>query len=239
MGVTLRYLHGLAVSHAAIEEGKILTNEYGESSYEITKAISVYGAAFDEEYPDFHGQGFLVDLGAIYRQDRWQAGLALRNIGSISWQGIEGNRLAEPLTGDIVTGGPDGPEFAFDEEEFEYKSEEFTSYTHSLPLVLQVHGSYQLLRSLAVSAGLEKAMASGWGYSSSPRLWAGIDWRPFGLLRLNGTIARQHEAWYYDTLLQLRLLGLWFNLQFSWGGTGFTPEKANGAMVSLSTLLHF
>lgn len=241
VGMTLRYLHGLAVAHAIIEEGKIVTNEYGESSYDITEAIFLQGALFDEEeYPDFSGQGIFFDLGAVYRQDRWQAGLVLRNIGSMSWHGVEGKRLAEPLTGDIITGGPEGPEFAFDEdEELEYEAEDFNSYTHSLPLVLQVHGSYQVLRSLAVSAGLEKAMAGGWGYSSSPRLWTGVDWRPFRPLRLSGTIARQHAAWHYDTLLQLRLWALWFNFQFSWSGTGFSPEKANGLAISLSTALHF
>lgn len=239
IGVTLRHLRGLGVAYAVIEEGKIMTNKYSESSYDISKATSFYGAAYDEEFPDFRGQGFFVDLGAIYRQDRWQAGLALRNIGSMNWRGIEGKRLAEPLQGEIITGGPEGPEFAFDEEAFEIKSEDFNSYTHSLPLVLEVHGSYQVLRSLAVSGGLEKAMATGWGYSSSPRLWAGMDWRPFRLLRLNGTIARQQLAWQYDALLQLRLWALWFNLQFSWGGTGFSPEKANSLLISLSTFLHF
>ncbi len=240
IGTTLRYLHGLGVAYATIEEGKIVTNKYGESSYDISKATFLHGTAYDQnKYPDFRGQGFFVDLGAIYRQNRWQAGLALKNIGSMSWQGIDGKQLAEPLKGDIITGGPEGPKFAFDKENFEYKSEKFNSYTHSLPLVLQVHGSYQVLRSLAVSAGLEKAMEDGWGYSSNPRLWAGMDWRPFRLLRLSGTVARQQEAWYYDALFQLRLWALWLNLQLSWGGTGFSPDEANGLMASLSMFLHF
>ena len=122
----------------------------------------------EEEYPGFGGQGIFCDLGAIYRQNRWQAGVAVRNIGSMSWRGVKGQRLSEPLAGEIITGGPEGPVFAFEEEEFEYQAEEFSSYTHSLPLVIEVHGSYQVLRSLAVSGGLEKAMANGWGYSSSP-----------------------------------------------------------------------
>jgi hypothetical protein len=237
VAMTLRHLHGLGVGHAVIEEGKILTNEYGESSYEIGKAVFFHGMAGND--PGYGGQGIFCDLGAIYRQNRWQAGVAVRNIGSMSWRGVKGQRLAEPLAGEIITGGPEGPVFVFEEEEFEYQSEEFSSYTHSLPLVVEIHGSYQVLRSLAVSGGLEKAMASGWGYSSSPRLWAGVDWRPFRLLRLNGTIARQQAAWQYNTLLQLRLWALWLNLQFSWGGTGFTPEEANRLMINFSTLLHF
>jgi hypothetical protein len=240
VAMTLRYLRGLGVGHAIIEEGKISTNEYGESSYEIGKAVFLHGMAYnEEEYPGFGGQGIFCDLGAIYRQNRWQAGVAVRNIGSMSWRGVKGQRLSEPLAGEIITGGPEGPVFAFEEEEFEYQAEEFSSYTHSLPLVIEVHGSYQVLRSLAVSGGLEKAMANGWGYSSSPRLWAGVDWRPFRLLRLNGTIARQQAAWEYNTLLQLRLWALWLNLQFSWGGTGFSPEEANRLMINFSTLLHF
>lgn len=240
VAMTLRYLNGLAVGYAAIEDGKILTNEYGEASYEIGKAVFLHGTAYnEEEYPGFSGQGIFFDLGAIYRQDRWQAGLAVRNLGSMSWRGVEGKRLAEPLTGEIITGGPEGPEFGFDEEEFEYSSEDFSSYTHSLPLVLQVHGSYQVLRSLAISGGLEKAMANGWGYSSSPRLWAGVDWRPFRLLRLNGTVARQQAAWHYNALLQLRLWALWLNFQLNWGGTGFSVDEANRLMISFSTLLHF
>src|SRR5690554_2307634 len=186
VGVNLRYLYGLAVMNAEIGNGKIETNEYGETSYTISDAVYFQGT-IDE--PGFSGQGFLFDLGALYRQDSWQAGLAVKNIGKMNWEGVEGEKLVDALTGDIITGGPDGPEFP--EEEPEYEAETFSSYSHSLPLVLQAHGSYQLLRSLAVSAGMDKALKSGWGYSSKPRFWTGLDWRPFGLLHLGGTVARQ------------------------------------------------
>src|SRR5690554_1636255 len=155
----------------------------------------------------------------------------------MNWEGVEGEKLVGALTGDIITGGPDGPEFP--EEEPEYEAETFSSYSHSLPLVLQAHGSYQLLRSLAVSAGMDKALKSGWGYSSKPRFWTGLDWRPFGLLHLGGTVARQGAMWQYDTMLELRLWAWWLNLQAGWSGSGFFLEKANGFNISLSSAIHF
>ncbi len=234
VGINLRYLYGLGVYEAQIKNGKIETNEIGETEYTISDALYYHGSIDD---PGFSGQGIFFDLGALYRQDRWQAGLALRNIGRMRWQGITGERLTgEPLTGRI-TGGPEGPEFP--EEDLEYQAETFSDHSHSLPLVLQVHGSYQVLQSLAASAGMDKALKSGWGYSSKPRFWTSLDWRPFSLLHLGGTIARQGAMWQYQALLELRLWAWWLNLQAGWNGTGLFLEDINGLNISFSSAFHF
>src|SRR5690606_25849415 len=121
----------------------------------------------------FPGSGVLADIGAIYEKDRWRAGLVLKNIGAIKWEEV---CQGEYTYSGTVTAGPDGPEPS--EDEPVTTESVIYDYTQRLPLVLQTQGSYRFFKSLYCNLGIETGLTDGWGYSSSPRIWTGVDWKP-------------------------------------------------------------
>ncbi|HBL35940.1 MAG TPA: hypothetical protein DDZ55_03930, partial [Firmicutes bacterium] len=157
------------------------------------------------------GSGVLVDLGVAYEKDRLHAGLALKNIGALTWRKICQETFS--YEGAVDT-GPDGAEFS----EGEPVTDETVlyNYTMSIPIVLQIQGSYQVFKNVYWHLGMETGFGDGWGISSSPCFQTGMEWRPQHLVRLAGDLAYHNRHLNYQALCELRLFCLWTCFQVGW-----------------------
>ncbi len=232
VGVTFRYVKGMAMADSEVTSGTITVNEMGEATIN-TEGKYLY-TNVGENYDDnisfnqlFPGSGVLADIGAVYGKDRWRAGLVLKNIGTIKWEEVCQGTYTYQGT---VTAGPDGPESS-DSEPVTTESVIY-DYTQRLPLVLQTQGSYRFFKSLYCNLGIETGLTDGWGYSSSPRIWTGVDWKP-RFIRLAGDISYHEKQLSYSALLELRLFFLWANLKLGW------TNDIGGLTASAMAALHF
>ncbi len=252
-GITAHVMKGLAIIHAEIGELEITTDEIGNTSYHIKDAVFVAGPdeniAGDgeetlpgEEYSEIgeaEGTGLLFDLGAVYRKGRFQAGVALKNIGAISWNGIHGGRYTEE-EGDIMTAGPNGPEFP-DWEELGLEPEVFHSYTMKIPMIVEFEAAYQILPSLVWNAGISKGFDNGWGVSKVPRLSTGFVWSPVRILAVGGDVGLQGGYIDFEGLCELRLNPLNIGLRFGWSDNRINrfSDDSTGASASLTLGFRF
>jgi len=80
---------------------------------------------------------------------------------------------------------------------------------------------------------METGFSDGWGISSSPRIWTGLEWRPRHLIRMAGGVAYHDRHFNYNALLELRLLCFWANLKLDW------MHDFGGFNASAMFALHF
>lgn len=252
VGVTLRYIQGFSMGKAKITKGTVA---FYEDDWKETEMDVEYHYLYTDQLQNLEanspselfqalfqkpsGTGFLVDLGVAYDYDRLHAGLALKNIGVIKWRNLrEGSHRVQKKNidddffddfFDDFDDFDDDPEF-FEEEKNEVR---LANYSLSLPLVLQLQGSYRLPLNFYWHLGMEKGFSDGWGISSKPCFQTGLEWRPRHLLRLAGNLSYQDGTLGYDGLVELRLFFFWLNLHLGWVGEG------EGAYVGAMTALHF
>lgn len=219
VGVTLRYVQGLAMGHTEIKNGTLEVDALGESTFHV-KGKYVYtelpGSArekfsFGDLFSNPQGSGVLLDLGLVYRQDPFSAGFALKNIGALKWKSV--HQATYEGEGEIRC-GPDGSEFY--ENTIVNEEKILTNYTMTLPIVLQLHGSYRFYKNLYWHLGMETGFSDGWGISASPCLQMGLEWRPRRLIRLAGDLAYHEQHLNYQALLELKLLCFWLRFQAGW-----------------------
>lgn len=236
VGVTFRYVQGLAMYHSEVSSGTLVVDELGDSTFKAKgKYLYTDFPASDTEEFTFGdllanspGHGFLFDLGVVYDQDPYRAGLVLKNIGFLKWKTVQQGTFEG--RGGIKT-GPEGTEFFSADKHSEEKT--ITNYTMTVPFVLQLHGSYRFLKNLYWHAGIETGLADGWGISAAPCLQTGLEWRPRHLIRLAGDVAYHDRHLNYQALLELKLLCLWLRFQMGW------VDQFRGANAAGAFILHF
>lgn len=235
VGVTFRYIKGLAMFEAEMTSGSMTVNQIGENFIKTKGHLRYAGFSDSEDGLDIGallaeppGSGFLIDLGVAYDWDRVHAGLVLKNIGALKWQNV--NQASFAYEGGVET-GPEGPELLNDDPITEEKT--LDSYTMGLPVVLQIHGSYQLLKNIYWNLGMETGFADGWGISSVPSLQTGLEWRPRHLIRLAGNIGYHDRHLNYNTLLELRFFFLWTRFELGWS------HQMGGLNATGMLALHF
>lgn len=237
IGVDFHYLMGLGLLDLVVSDGELSVDEYGNMTYSTDVATHyVYipvGEGFSPEDFQFVGQGYLVDVGLIYQREKTKLGLAVKNIGpGITWTGVTSQTAT--VSGEI-TAGPNGPQAP--EPDYQLTDPEITTYTPSIPMVVQASLSYQVFKGFTLDGGVSVGLADGWGVSSTPSYWAGFEWIPLGVIRLGGTVALQGTQLDYRALAELRLLCLWLTAEA--GMTGGFLEEATGAYGALGLRLHF
>ncbi len=229
VGVTFRFIKGLAMADSEVTSGTLRVDQTGEATLNAESRYLYTDLPEGEvSFNNSSGAGFLTDLGVSYTKDRWRAGLALKNIGAIKWKNLQQGTYT--YDGEVTT-GPDGPEFS--EDNATTTETVISKYTLSLPLVLEAQGSYHWLESLYCHLGMETGFADGWGISSSPRLWTGLEWKPRHLVRMAGGISYHDKHWDYNALLELHLFCLWANVQLGW------VHQLGGFNASTMLALHF
>ncbi|HHW12445.1 MAG TPA: hypothetical protein GXX33_05525 [Firmicutes bacterium] len=235
IGVTFHYIKGLAMFDAEITSGTLTVDQIGDSTirtkgqcYYVDLPVAENGADLGSFFTNTPGSGFLLDLGVAYERDRIHAGLVLKNIGALKWRTV--NQASISYEGAVET-GPEGTEFLGDDPVTEEKT--ISDYTMGLPLVLQIHGSYQLYKSLYWNVGMETGFADGWGISSVPCLQTGLEWRPGRWIRLAADISYHDRHFNYNTLLELQLFFLWTRFQLGW------THEMGGLNAAAMLALHF
>lgn len=228
LGLTLRFIKGILMFNSEVSSGTMKVNEMGEAIIDTTGKYQFIDIDDnnDDYFSEFSGKGLLADIGAVYKKDRWSAGLVLKNIGAIKWENV---RQGEYTYHGEFYAGPNGPELS---EEEPLSQEAITDYTQRLPLVLQTQGSYRFFKSLYCNLGIETGLTDGWGYSSSPRIWTGVDWKP-RFIRLAGDISYHEKQLSYNALVELRLFFFWANLKLGWA------NDLGGLGASAMAALHF
>ncbi|HHT48725.1 MAG TPA: hypothetical protein GXZ98_05465 [Firmicutes bacterium] len=236
VGVNFRYVQGLAMFHSEVSQGTLVVNGLGDFTFN-TKSRYLYAELPGSDDEDFSpgqlfsnppGRGFLMDLGVVYNQDPYRAGLVLKNIGALKWQTVQQGTYEG---GGEVKTGPNGPEF--DGKDVVSEETTLTNYTMTVPIVLQLQGSYRFLKNLYWHVGMETGLADGWGISGSPCLQTGIEWRPRHLIRLAGDLAYHDRHLNYQALLELKLLCFWLRFQVGW------VDQFNGVNAAGMFALHF
>ncbi len=236
VGATFRFVRGLAMAHMEVSEGTMVVDGMGDCNFNA-KSRYLYaelpgsddeGFSLGQLFSEPPGKGFLMDLGVVYNQDPYRAGLVLKNIGFLKWQTVQ--QGVYEGSGEIKT-GPDGPEFHGKEVDPEKTT--LTNYTMTVPIVLQLQGSYRFLKNLYWHVGLETGLADGWGISGSPCLQTGLEWRPRHLIRLAGDLAYHDRHLNYQALLELKLFCLWLRFQVGW------VDNFNGVNAAGMLALHF
>lgn len=236
VGATFRYVQGLAMFHSEVKSGALTVDEMGDNTFNL-KGEYLYATPPGSDGEEFTfgdllsnppGKGFLLDLGVVYDEDPFRAGLVLKNIGFLKWQNVEEGIIEG---GGKVKTGPEGPEFFEEEKVSEEKT--LTNYTMTVPIVLQLQGSYRFFKNLYWHLGMETGLSDGWGISASPCLQTGLEWRPRHLIRLAGDLAYHDRHFNYQALLELRLLCFWFRFQLGW------VDQFSGVNAAGMFALHF
>ena len=222
VGLTFRYIQGLAMFDSELTNGTLTVDRLGDCTIKTigrNRYTELPGLENDEDgnldvgalFQSPPGSGVLVDLGVAYEKDRLHAGLALKNIGALTWRKICQETFS--YEGAVDT-GPDGAEFS----EGEPVTDETVlyNYTMSIPIVLQIQGSYQVFKNVYWHLGMETGFGDGWGISSSPCFQTGMEWRPQHLVRLAGDLAYHNRHLNYQALCELRLFCLWTCFQVGW-----------------------
>ncbi len=226
VGATLRLLEGMALYYSEVTDSVITTNEWGQAHYKFN--VTGYQTSSEN---GFQGQGLLVDLGANYLMDQWKFGAVLKNLGpEMTWNNV-----------DIVNNQYEG-EFTGVEDEIQStdsNTESNKNHTIRIPVALELGAVYNLNKNLSFTMGLGKAFNDGWGYSTTPRLIGGVDWKPLKFLRLAGQLSYQGTQIGIDTLTQLRIFAFWVNFELGWNGGLLIDNNTSGMRASLSTRLHF
>jgi hypothetical protein len=216
-GLTLHYLHGLAVGQSVVTASDITVDEWGQAGYSA-EVDSFYGSLDDE---GFSGEGYLLDLGLLYQNQSWTAGLVLKNIGpALNWQGLTHEYAI--YEGEII-GGPDGPDLPEpDSTTTETGGAELST---RIPLVVHVYGGYQLSPKWRLNLGLEQGLEDAWGISTDPLLYTGLEWRPWKSLRMIGNVYSFRDQLGVETALQGRAKFFLIQLAAGWSG-GLDPDQA-------------
>lgn len=235
VGVTLRFVKGFAMTNLEVTSGTLKVDRMGTPGVTMAGQYTMVipeSESEDLSIGDFFnnppGSGLLFDIGASYSRDRWRAGVALKNIGAITWKNVEQGTYT--YNGEVEV-GPEGPELI--EDNFTENETVLSTYRTSLPVVLQAQGSYRFLGPLYCHLGMETGFSDGWGISSSPRIWTGLEWRPRHLIRMAGGVAYHDRHFNYNALLELRLLCFWANLKLDW------MHEFGGLNASAMLALHF
>ncbi len=228
VGGAIRYLSGLGYAEITRAEGGLDNQANG-----INVNLEVEGRRASG------GSGVALDVGAIGTwQGRWTFGFSLMNlIGGMKWSSFtEGFRKrvnsTQPLT------FPD----AF--EDSTIISDEDTSFVIDpfntrLPVIMVASVAYRFSRSLLITGEYEQAFQTAMGWTTTPRLAAGIEYTGLKIIPLRAGInlgGRIGPALSVGTGINLHFL--YFNLGLMWRG-GIAPSSIHGLAVGTTLRLRF
>jgi hypothetical protein len=194
--------------------------------------------AADTTLTPISGRGFGLDLGiAGVLEGGLSFHAALLNLSpGITWtEGTYEARLT--ASADTVSVGAfleldqDGGSTDLDSlTAYDLEFRRIGAFRTRVPPVLRFGGTFRYGR-LALNADLEQALAEGMGYSKTPRLGLGIEFRPLGFFPLRAGLSlggRHGVLGAFGFGLDLRIL-VW---EVAVGNTGLTPAGVRGLGVA-------
>jgi Family of unknown function (DUF5723)/F plasmid transfer operon, TraF, protein len=224
VGATLKYLRGLGIERILENEGSVTTGEFG---FQGDGQLAVQTAS--------GGSGYAVDLGAAVKLSKaYTAGLCVKNIiSTITWD---------------KTTEEHGFLFAFDTLTLDNMDQDFvvsddysipiSSFKTSLPPVASL-GLAKTTGSIVWGLDWEQGLKSQPGTSTKPRLSAGVEWSPIGILPLRAgysTGGSRNSGVSFGAGLAFAF----FNFDVAAvAGSGGTMYSAKGITVAVSTGLTF
>ncbi|MEK7774618.1 MAG: DUF5723 family protein [Candidatus Zixiibacteriota bacterium] len=220
VGATFKYLRGLGIERILENEGAVTTGEFG---YQGDGHLAVQTAE--------GGTGYAVDLGVSVKLSKaYTAGLVVKNaMSAITWD----NNPEEH-----------GFLFSFDTLTLDNMDQDFVvtddysipiaSFKTSLPPVASL-GLAKTSGSLVWGVDWEQGIKSQPGTSTKPRLSAGVEWSPIGILPLRAgysTGGNRNSGLSFGTGLDLAVF--YFDIA-AVAGSGGTMNSAKGMTMAVST----
>lgn len=224
VGVTAKYLHGLAVEQIVELEGLAATLETGFEGEGRMIARTATG-----------GSGYAVDLGASLKlNDNYTIGASIRNfVSSLSWS-RETEEHSYLFSFDTVTVDNMEEDFVVSESD----TRDIESFSTDLPSVMTV-GLANTTGSLMWAVDWEQGFRQAAGASSKPRLSLGLEWHGFPLIPLRAGYSvggNKPSAFSVGSGLATGPVYLDFAAVT---GTSISPYSSKGLNLAISTGLYF
>ena len=228
VGVTVRYLRGIAYFEAQDLQGSLASLDTGWQLVGSARARRAEG-----------GDGFSVDLGVAADFDgTWTAGMALIQVGSMSW-----NRDAVENSGSVFTDSLSVTDLT-DVNEFEDlfnptdEERQIHSFGAALPTILRVGVARRADRVL-LAVDWEQGLNNAPGGTTRPRISAGVEYLVTGWLPLRtGFSVGGRNKTSFSFGLGLGQKTVAFDLAFRLR-KGIIPNAASGAGVATELKLGF
>lgn len=224
IGSTIKYIRGLGIEEVVKLEGGFVTEATGFGGSGEMVAHTATG-----------GSGYALDLGAALKlSDSYTAGVQITNVlSSISWsKGTEEHGYT--FNFDTMTVDNMGDDFVTSDD----YSIDIPSFKTSIPAVMTV-GIANTSGSLVWAVDWEQGFRQAAGASTKPRLSAGVEWKPIGILPLRVGYAsggHKNTAFSFGSGLHLSALHIDFATVT---GASLGSGSAKGVNVALSMGLHF
>jgi hypothetical protein len=218
VGVTAKYIKGLFTEEVVELEGLAATLITGWEGDGRMIARSAEG-----------GSGFAVDLGASLRlNDSYTVGASLMNaVGSISWNDNP-KEYGYLFNFDTMTVDNSGDDYVVSED---YETE-IDAFSTRLPRVLTV-GLAKTRGSLVWALDWRQGLESKPGVSTKPRIMAGVEWSPIGILPLRlgyGLGGDENAAFSFGSGLHFAMVELDFAVVTGSSLSGYSSKGANLAL---------
>ncbi len=228
IGGAMRYLAGLQYAEITRSEGGLDNQSSG-----INLNLELEGRRARG------GSGVALDLGAIGTWNKkWTFGLSLMNVvGGMKW-----NTLTEGVRASLHSNQPLTFPDAFDDSTIVSQEDSLfviDPFKTRLPMIMVASVAYRFSRSLLFTGEYEQALQSGMGWTTTPRLAAGVEFTGLKIIPLRAGInlgGRIGPALSVGSGINLHFL--YFNLGLMWRG-GFTPSSINGLAVGTTLRLRF
>ncbi len=224
VGVTAKYLHGLAIEQVVELEGMVATYATGYAGQGHLIAQTATG-----------GSGYGLDLGAALKlNNSYTAGIKIENfVSKLTWD-KETEEHGYIFNFDTMT---------VDNMEDDYVvSDDYTraieSFETSIPSVMTI-GIANTSGSLVWAIDYQQKFRSENGTSTKPRIAAGVEWSPLGILPLRAGYATggdRNAAFSFGS--GLHLLAFYLDAAAVTGTSG-SGYSAKGMHLAVSTGLQF